>query len=137
MSCVSDSLAIGAYYLGCGIGSLILPIGNEVISTMNRGSESLARVNLIHCTYKMTTYNPIFLTAAALTVIGRIALPRVAQQSLAETAAGYSYNGGRAVMASLAIFSLIVFCRALSPNADHGVYLIRDSGYSWWRSPWF
>jgi hypothetical protein len=104
---LSDAGAfIGHYCLDAAAPLAFPTVAKRVLKSYNGASGRAPHAGLYHCTKKMGRYNPLFLAAVTLQVISRIALPRVAEHTLAHSAAKYGYMCGRAAVASLAVFSL-------------------------------
>jgi hypothetical protein len=110
-------------------------VAKRVLKSYDGDNGRTPHIGLYHCTKKMGRYNPLFLAAVTLQVISRIALPRVAEHTLAHSAAKYGYMCGRAAVASLAVFSLIVFSRAV--YSDIGKYSYILDGAKPENAPWF
>lgn len=134
MSCLVGAGEFIGHYLQDAAAPLVLPtVAKHVLKSYD--GKGMGHVGLYHCTMKMGRYHPFFLAAVALTMISRIALPRVVEHTLAHSAARYGYMGGRAAVASLAVFSLIVFCRAVF--TDMGKYSYILAGAKPEDGPWF
>ncbi|MBX9695976.1 MAG: hypothetical protein K2Z81_26555 [Cyanobacteria bacterium] len=133
---LSDAGAfIGHYCLDAAAPLAFPTVAKRVLKSYNGASGRAPHAGLYHCTKKMGRYNPLFLAAVTLQVISRIALPRVAEHTLAHSAAKYGYMCGRAAVASLAVFSLIVFSRAVF--SDIGKYAYVLNGANPENAPWF